>query len=887
MITTTQAYKDKILSDHREMKMKVIFNGRQEIDGHYLKNVTIHEVSNGLDTLTIGGICSNSIKIDMFDPGNIPFEGGSLEAFIGIQLASDIEWVPMGSFFISEITRNNDYEVSLEGYDGISLLNDEYTPRIEYPAMLETVVLDITNQCGLTLKQQVFEEIMIENPMDVTCKEMLGYMASLMGMNARMNRFSGLEFYWYESGQYVIPLESQYQLGFKKTNSALTISSLTSGDEENVMSVGSGYGITFANPYMTQERLESLFEKINGFPYTPATLKWRGDPSLEVCDILHVQESTKDMSQILIMEHTLSFDGGMSSTIESNGQNEKEVVMSKSPTEIKLKKFYNTLIESYKQTTEKILGHDGGYYVIDVDENGYPNGWTIMNTPTLRDDTHLWKMSMGGFGYSQDGGKTFENFAFDLDGNFSANAINTGQLNGDEFELNLETGTILIGERDSDGQITHPVFSYDRENGLTIEAMKELKKEVNTIKNNISVSITSNFVNQQTFDEQPHHYYPDYTVQPLKLNAIVKDTLQDVMSEATITWKRKGRTDQEYVDLLEHEIAEGSLLTISQNLEESVEYKAYASVLTVDQVELHATASLTMNYSVLKDTKVNGEICSIEASATSFVEDQDNYSPGNITLIPHTLNCHFDIWSYSTDLGLSYINIEPILTLEDDTHILKTNVEGITFHNETNELMISNDCVCFDYTNIVVFKLKCDVEDANDTIALTKESDIATQVNHIVSEMNQLSEQYHSIVQDLDAVNGTITSKVEDMETKYNGNIEEINKKLTTVIQTSESIEEQYQTLKEIIDENGSDLQTITTYIRKTAKGIEVGELEANVKTLMAPSYFAILFNDEEVMKLEQNLLTIERIKALSVFQLGDAIFTTKANGFDITWGGQ
>ena len=40
------------------------------------------------------------------------------------------------------------------------------------------------------------------------------------------------------------------------------------------------------------------------------------------------------MSQILIMEHTLSFDGGMSSTIESNGQNEKEVVMSKSHTEI-------------------------------------------------------------------------------------------------------------------------------------------------------------------------------------------------------------------------------------------------------------------------------------------------------------------------------------------------------------------------------------------------------------------------------------------------------------------------------------------------------------------------------------------------------------------------
>ena len=94
MITTTQAYKDKILSDHREMKMKVIFNGRQEIDGHYLKNVTIHEVSNGLDTLTIGGICSNSIKIDMFDPGNIPFEVLKLLlGFNSLLILNGFRWV--------------------------------------------------------------------------------------------------------------------------------------------------------------------------------------------------------------------------------------------------------------------------------------------------------------------------------------------------------------------------------------------------------------------------------------------------------------------------------------------------------------------------------------------------------------------------------------------------------------------------------------------------------------------------------------------------------------------------------------------------------------------------------------------------------------------------
>ena len=116
--------------------------------------------------------------------------------------------------------------------------------------------------------------------------------------------------------------------------------------------------------------------------------------------------------------------------------------------------------------------------------------------------------------------------------------------------------------------------------------------------------------------------------------------------------------------------------------------------------------------------------------------------------------------------------------------------------------------------------------------------------------------------------------------------MQEINKQLTQIVQTSHSIEEQFQTLKKTVDSNGEDLQTITTYIRKTAKGIEVGELDANVKTLMGTSYFAILFNDEEVMKLEQNLLTIDRIKSRLSFELGQAIFTVKDYGFDMTWGG-
>ena len=138
--------------------------------------------------------------------------------------------------------------------------------------------------------------------------------------------------------------------------------------------------------------------------------------------------------------------------------------MTSSPTEIKLNKLYNTLTNALKHSTETILGQHGGNLVIDLNSDGKPSGWTIMNTPTLESYTKLWKMNQGGLGYSEDGGKTFKNIAFDMNGNFNANIINTGVINGEMFELDLQTGVIRIGKRDNDGEISNPSF-YLNENG--------------------------------------------------------------------------------------------------------------------------------------------------------------------------------------------------------------------------------------------------------------------------------------------------------------------------------------------------------------------------------------------------------------------------------------
>lgn len=897
MITTTKDYQNTIFSDHREMKMKVILNGTEEIDGHYLKNVTIHEVSNGLDTLTIGSICSNSIKIDMFDPGDLIFDGGSIEVYIGLQLSQEMEWIPMGTFFIHEVTKSQAYEVILEGYDSISLLNVDYIPENKESSNVYDTIINIVTQCHLSIdkqylatliEEQDLENFMIHQYYEVTCKEMLSYMASLMGMNVRMNRYNQVEFFWYTDDGYSIPSHLQYQSSFKKTNSAIIISSLTSGSEDNVITCGSGYGITFVNPYMTQARLDILYQNIYGFTYTPASIKWRGDPSLEVCDFIHVREDN-EFVQMIIMDNTIIFDGGMSSSIECQSQNEKEVTMSGVPTEIKLKRFYNTLTQSFQQLSEKILGHQGGYYQVDVDENGFPCGWTIMDTPILRDDTHLWKMSINGFGFSHDGGKTFKNFAFDLDGNFSANAITTGVLQGNCFDLDLNSGTILIGERSQEGIISNPVFRYDQNEGFYIESVHHLQDQIKELKNSIHVTLTLNYDDYQTYDISLKKYYPDYTKHPLKIIAIAKDALKNEIVDAVYIWKRK--TAEGYVDLNDDEVVDGHTLTISHNLNDSVEYMVTAYAISSDNIEISSEETISIDLKSISEyeTVVSVNQCSITPSAYTFIEKGEDYKPTVITLTPIFQDAHFNIWQYSTDLGnhFSSITIHND-SFSDNNDLFSTDVEGMTYNNVTHELIIEAGSECFQSNSCIVFQLNSDVQNDYNRIYIVKEKNIAIQVNSIIDQLQQLIKSYHNLSLNMDTINASITSRVDKIEEINENDKTEIDVISSEVKQTAQNIEMKFSEIDEMVNELGDifQLKEMITYFTADQNGLKISKDNSNYSTLMATDHFAILYGEKEVMTLEKALMTIENIYAKKEVRLGNNIFSSTNTGFTISWGG-
>jgi hypothetical protein len=286
-------------------------------------------------------------------------------------------------------------------------------------------------------------------------------MAGLMGKNAKINRNGDLTFYWYTDVGYQISQDAQYMSGFKlSTDEDITILSLTSGSEDNAIVSGDGRGITFVNPYVTQELLDGILESVAGFTYTPSTTQYRGNPAIEIGDVVSIEDKNGNYHNVIVGEHEIILTG-MRATVTANGKTEVEVAMAKSPTEIKINKMYQTLQGAFKESTELITGAKGGYFVITKDENGYPTGFQIMDTPTLTDNTKLWMFNKNGLGFSENGGVTIKNIAIDLLGNINANTITTGVIRGDYFELDLSSGFMTLGQRGEDGTFTKKWLHVD------------------------------------------------------------------------------------------------------------------------------------------------------------------------------------------------------------------------------------------------------------------------------------------------------------------------------------------------------------------------------------------------------------------------------------------
>lgn len=390
----------------------------------------------------------------------VPTELPELNSIGVLLLAPGLEYCPLGKFYITEATSRNDFQTAFDivAYDGFCKTESLYEPTISMPNSAQAIMKDIATQCGISLSPGIVYPSEKIDLYEWTCRKYIGYIAGLAGKNARFDRDGNLTFVWYSDSSYGVGQSIQFMSGFKRLTSAdFTMNSITSGSSDNVLVSGSGIGISFENPLMTQDALDKIFSAVGTLSYTPANLKWRGNPAIEAGDIIVAEDKNKAYHTIYVMEQTLKISGGMYSEIKCYGDSEAAINFSTSPQSKKLQQVYTKLQSAVDAATKLLNGSNGGIFEI-TDENGdgVNDGWIIHSA----DKQRFIKANVNGIGITTDGGATYQQ-AMTSEG-INADVITVGQMNAERISVgDAALGDVFSVEADDEG---HPVVTIGSSN---------------------------------------------------------------------------------------------------------------------------------------------------------------------------------------------------------------------------------------------------------------------------------------------------------------------------------------------------------------------------------------------------------------------------------------
>lgn len=349
----TDAFKTMIRSPSRT------FRGRLKINDKWIyanfKKLSYETSSSSEEYLQLGSAVAAKIEItikridELFENTEIPVE-------IGLKLPSGkYEYIPVG-FFTAEHPTNDQTTTTFTAYDRMMKTTGLYVSNLTYPASAVSVLNEISAGCGVPVDvSNIDSSIMISTkPAGYTYREMIGYIASMAGGFACVDRTGTIVIKWYSDVDY--KLDVTRIMSFEKDESNYNLEKLSCNvDNSTTLTSGGGIlGVTFDNPFMTQDRLDNIFKKLSGFSYRGASVKTLGDVRLDPWDMITVEDG-EDAYKVPVMNIKQEYDGGLAMTITSYGktQTEQEVDF-KGPTTQQNKRIYSDLMLAKELIAKKV-----------------------------------------------------------------------------------------------------------------------------------------------------------------------------------------------------------------------------------------------------------------------------------------------------------------------------------------------------------------------------------------------------------------------------------------------------------------------------------------------------------------------------------------------------
>ncbi|WP_373761374.1 tail fiber domain-containing protein [Jeotgalibaca porci] len=362
----------------------------------------------------------------------------------------EYEYSLMGEFYVSDHVdiNYNDKITTLDCKDKMIFLEDAYVSKLKYPADIRNVIVEIANQASVEIDTLNIEELnglQINKIEGYSHRQALGFIAQLLVGYATFNRKGLLQIRTLKDTEYEISPDEYFSKGLSKNGIRYKIRGITctvpKDEEPQELFVGSKKGpqLTIENPLMTQNELQRIFNALQSVDYYPYDLSWRGNPALEIGDIMTVYDLEGNELKVPNLSYNLEYTGGLSATSSADSKSRLDVVPTGRKTyqqqihatQTNIKETATNLTNAFKDAQEKITGNQGGFIIQRMNEDGKPYEFLVMDTEDINSATNVIRLNQQGIGFSQNGYNGPFGVAITIDGQIVADYITAGTLSAD------------------------------------------------------------------------------------------------------------------------------------------------------------------------------------------------------------------------------------------------------------------------------------------------------------------------------------------------------------------------------------------------------------------------------------------------------------------------
>ena len=373
MRTVSDEYLAQVQGSGRQFGFYIkVYGNSQEGDTLWLGDIISIDILRSIsDKLQIGACLSDKLTLQTRATTLFGGKGKKIEVYYRCT-APVLPWSKLGTFYVDEavtkegVTAVTAYDMMGRLDKKISWVDTSKATAPTFPCKMQAMLKYICDRCGFTT-DFTCENITVEKAPDgYTARELISYVASSHGANARFSPSEVLKFVAYsavdktvESGRcYSLDIGEDYTVKGLLFNKDSNTKVYTDGTSKEYDEDADGIVEVF-DPFATVAISEYAWNRLGGLSYSAASLEMPAENILEPGDVFTVLDTDGSEKTAIVMEQqlTVSCTGGFVEKISCEAESKKQTRNSENRAE-------STEKQASKSTIEKLQTTGSDYWAV-------------------------------------------------------------------------------------------------------------------------------------------------------------------------------------------------------------------------------------------------------------------------------------------------------------------------------------------------------------------------------------------------------------------------------------------------------------------------------------------------------------------------------------------